>query len=65
MAKRRLKSGAWSKDEVKLLKQVFRSTSTAGVAKKLRRTVSSVQNKARQLGLKKTKKYLKSIGRAK
>ncbi len=65
MAKPKLRSGAWSKDEVKLLKQVFRSTSTAGVAKKLRRTVSSVQNKARVLGLKKTKKYLKSIGRAK
>ena len=65
MAKRKLKSGAWSTDEVKLLKQMFRSISTAGVAKKLRRKVPSVQAKATQLGLKKTKKYLKSIGRAK
>jgi len=39
--------------------------STDAVAKKLRRTVSSVQNKARALGLKKTKKYLNSIGKAK
>ena len=59
------KAGEWSKDEVKLLKQMFRSTSTAGVAKKLRRTASSVQAKATKLGLKKTKKYLKSIGRGK
>ena len=65
MAKRRQKSGQWSKDEVKLLKQMFRSTSTAEVAKKLRRAVPSVQAKATKLGLKKTKKYLKSIGRAK
>ena len=65
MAKRRQKSGQWSKDEVKLLKQMFRSTSTAEVAKKLGRKVPSVQAKATKLGLKKTKKYLKSIGRAK
>jgi hypothetical protein len=37
---------------------------TADVAKKMRRTVSSVQQKAFMLGLKKTKKHLKSIGRA-
>ena len=48
MAKRKQKSGEWSKDEVKVLKKMFRSTS-----------------KATALGLKKTKKYLKSIGRAK
>ncbi len=65
MAKRKQKSGAWSKDEVKLLKKLFRSTSTAEVAKKLNRKAASVQSKATALGLKKTKKYLKSIGRAK
>lgn len=65
MAKRRQKSGRWSKDEVKLLKHMFRSTSTAEVARKLGRRVPSVQAKATKLGLKKTKKYLKSIGRAK
>ena len=65
MAKRKLKSGAWSKDEVNLLKQMFRSMSTQAVARKLRRAVPSVQAKATKLGLKKTKKYLKSIGRAK
>ena len=65
MAKRKQKSGAWSKDEVKLLKKMFRSASTAAVAKKLNRKAAGVQAKATKLGLKKAKKYLKSIGRAK
>lgn len=65
MANQKQKSGEWSKDEVKLLKQMFRSNSTGEVAKKLNRNVSSVQSKATTLGLKKTRKYLKSIGRAK
>jgi len=65
MAKRKLKSGVWSKDEVKLLKQMFRSTSTKEVAEKLGRAERGVQAKASKLGLKKTKKYLKSIGKAK
>ena len=56
-------SGPWSKDEVKLLKKIYRSSSNADVAKKLGRSVSSVTAKARALGLSKTKKYLKSIGR--
>ena len=64
MAKRKPKAGEWSKDEVKLLKQLFRSTSTKEVAEKLGRTPSSVQNKASALGLKKKRNYLKSIGRA-
>ena len=64
MAKRKQKSGEWSKDEVKLLKQVFRSTSTAEVARKLNRKAAGVQSKATALGLRKTKKYLKSIGKA-
>ena len=65
MAKRKLKSGVWSKDEVRQLKQMFQSTSTKQVAEKMGRDVNSVQNKARALGLKKTQKYLKSIRKAK
>jgi len=54
----------WSNDEVKRLKKIFRSMSTADVAKELDRGVASVQAKASALGLTKTKKYLKSVGRA-
>ena len=65
MAKQKQKSGEWSKDDLKVLKQIFRNMSTADVAKKLGRSVASVQNKAGALGLTKTRKYLKSIGKAK
>jgi len=58
------KGGAWTKDEVKHLKRTFRSQSAADVARALGRSAGSVQSKASALGLKKTKKYLKSIGRA-
>lgn len=53
----------WTKDEVKTLKQVFRGNSTAEVAKMLQRTPKSVERKAARLGLKKTKKYLRTLGR--
>ena len=66
MAKRKkLVNGVFSKNEVAILKKMFRSTSTKEVAAKLNRKMKSVEAKASQLGLKKTKKHLKSIGRAK
>jgi DNA-binding CsgD family transcriptional regulator len=62
MAKRKkLVTGVFSKNEVKILKKMYRSTSTKEVAAKLGRKVKSVEAKASQLGLKKTKKYLKSM----
>ena len=64
MAKRKkLVTGEWSKNEVKILKKMYRSTSTKDVAAKLGRKEKSIEGKASKLGLKKTKKYLKSIGR--
>jgi len=62
--KRKLTRKRWTREEIKYLKKVFRNMRTADVAKRMRRTVSSVQQKATILGLKKTKKYLKSIGKA-
>ncbi len=61
---RRTSSDRWSKDEVKLLKKIFRNRSNREVAEQLGRSISSVRAKASALGLRKTKKYLKSIGRA-
>jgi len=61
---RRESSGDWSRDEVKLLKKIFRNRSTREVAEQLGRSIPSVGAKASALGLRKTKKYLKSIGRA-
>jgi len=62
--KRKLTRKKWTREEIKYLKKVFRNMRTADVAKRMKRTISSVQQKATILGLKKTKKYLKSIGRA-
>lgn len=57
-------TGRWSEQEIKRLKRIFRNMSNADVAGELERTVGSVTAEAYPLGLRKTKKYLKSIGRA-
>ena len=62
--KKRVVKERWTPDEVKLLRKLYRNTSTAEVACELDRTPGSVQAKASALGLRKTKKYLKSLGRA-
>lgn len=65
MAKRRkLVRGLWSKDEVKLLKKLFPNRSTQETTDQLGRSFKSVQMKASKMGLKKSKKYLKSLRRA-
>ena len=61
----RRKTGQWSKEEIALLKKMFKNVSNREVADKLNRKEASVQYKAWQLGLKKSRKYLKSIGLAK
>ncbi len=64
MAKgKKLIKGEWLKHEVELLKKKFPQISTKEVAERLGRAVKSVQGKASKLNLKKTKKYLKSLGR--
>ncbi len=64
MAKKKLVKGLWSKSEISLLKKLFPSNLTAKVAAKLGRPVEAVKKKASRMGLKKTKKYLKSLGRS-
>ena len=56
--------GRWSEQEIKRLKRIFRNMSNADVARELKRSVGGVTAKAYALGLRKTKKYLKCIGRA-
>jgi hypothetical protein len=64
MAKK-LVTGVWSKDEIKVLKKMFCNTSTQELAIKLYRESKSVGAKASKLGLKKTMKYLKKMGLSK
>lgn len=62
--RKRGKKGQWTKAEVNKLRKLYSKNSTADVAKKLGRGIDAVKKKASRMGLKKTKKYLKSIGRA-
>jgi hypothetical protein len=64
MAKRKTRTGAWAKDEVKQLRKIFRNSATADVARELGRSLASVQAKATALGLTKTKTYLRFLGRS-
>lgn len=57
------RSKPWTKDDIRDLKKIYRNTRTKDVAEQLGRSEGSVQAKAKSLGLTKTKKYLKSIGR--
>ena len=61
MAKK-LITGVFSKEEIKVLKKMFPNTKTKELAKKLNRKSKSVQARASKLGLKKTTKYLKKMG---
>ena len=64
MAKKKLKKGLWSKEEIQVLKKDFPKKPCAEVAKKLGRPFYAVKRKAYRLGIYKSKKYLESIGRA-
>lgn len=56
--------GLWTKADVNLLKKLFPTNPTSKIAQKLGRKTDAVKKKASRMGLRKSKKYLKSIGRA-
>jgi len=64
MAKKKLVKGLWTKSEVSLLRKLFPSNPTAKVAARLGRSLDTVKKKVSRMGLKKTKKYMKSLGRS-
>jgi hypothetical protein len=64
MAKKKLTKGLWTKADLKLLKSLFSSNPTAKVAAKLGRPTEAVKKKASRMGLSKTKKYMKTLGRS-
>ena len=49
----RKRAKEWTREDVAMLRKAYRTTPTREIAKKLRRTLASVQAKARSLGLKK------------
>jgi hypothetical protein len=62
--KKKLVTGSWSKDEIRQLKKLFPNGKTQEVADQLGRESKSVLNKAHKMGIRKSKKYLKSRSRA-
>ncbi|MFB0551801.1 MAG: hypothetical protein ACETWQ_00670 [Phycisphaerae bacterium] len=62
--KKKLKKGLWSRSELTLLKKLFPNNPTAEIAAKLGRPNDAVKKKASRMGLRKSKRYLKTLGRA-
>ena len=58
------KAALWTKAQVALLRKMFPSNPTSAIARKLGKKTDAVKKKASRMGLRKSKKYLKSIGRA-
>jgi hypothetical protein len=64
MAKKNLTKGVWTKGDLNLLKRLFLNHPTAQVAAKLRRPTEAVKKKASRMGLRKSKSYMKTLGRS-
>lgn len=62
--KKKAPKGLWSKADINLLTKLFPTNPTSKIAKKLGRKTDAVKKKASRMGLRKSKRYLKSIGRA-
>ncbi len=56
--------GSWSKDDIKELKRLFPNRPTAEVAAELGRPTEAVKKKASRMGLRKSPRYMKLLGRA-
>ncbi|MDD5459440.1 MAG: hypothetical protein PHF37_08630 [Phycisphaerae bacterium] len=64
MAKKKAIKGTWTKADLAKLKKLFPSTATAQIAKALGRGLDATKKKASRMGLSKSKKYLKTLGRS-
>ncbi len=62
--KRKAAKGLWTADDVKLLRKLFSTAPTSKIAKELGRKTDAVKKKASRMGLRKSKKYMRSLGRA-
>ena len=62
--KKKLIKGLWSRGDLSLLKKLFPNNPTAEIAAKLGRPNDAVKKKASRMRLCKSKRYLKTLGRA-
>ncbi len=58
------RKGTWTQGDLKMLTDKFAGVSTAQIAAKLGRPVDAVKKKASRMGLRKSKKYMTSLGRS-
>ena len=61
--KKKFIKGTWLKREINLLTKQFPDNPTAKIAAKLGRPLDAVKKKAGRMGLCKSKKYMKTLGR--
>jgi len=64
VAKKKTPKGLWTKADISLLKKLFPNNATSKIAAKLGRKTDAVKKKASRMKLRKSKKYLKSLGRS-
>ena len=60
----KLRKNSWTAAEVGLLRRSFADQPTAVLAKKLDRKVDAVKKKASRMRLKKSRRYMKMLGRS-
>ena len=63
-ARKKTVKGLWAKSQVSLLRKLFPNNPTAEIAGKLGRPTDAVKKKASRMGLRKSKRYMKSLGRS-
>lgn len=61
--KRKMIKGQWTKKDLAQLRKLFGNNSTAKVAASLGRPLDAVKKKASRMGIRKSKSYLKKLGR--
>lgn len=61
---KRARKGIWSRQDITMLRKMFPNMPTAELAKNLKRGTDAVKKKASRMGLRKSKKYMRSIGRS-
>jgi hypothetical protein len=62
--RKKLTKGTWTRSDLGLLKRLFSNNPTAEIAARLGRPFDAVKKKASRMGLRKSKRYMKSLGRA-
>jgi len=64
MARTTNEGSEWTSEDVRVLRKFFGNNSNVFVATRLGRTPKAVERKASKIGLNKTKRYLRSLGRS-